>query len=405
MIIKELSFSNSISDFKQYNLFSFIENWDEIDYIGPKNKNKSSYLSNNIKNTFKNGKLILSNYKVICPHCKSSNVGKHGFQDRKLTVKENKEVNISVQRYKCSKCGKTFNADLTEIVDKNCNITKPVIEEILSIYSIHGSSLNKIRYDLKKRWRVDISHQSIQNMIIKSKIPDEDEFWTYSGYYLFDSLWTKINGKWKYILALFDLKLNTIVSFDIASNESQKTIYNFLDKSTRNQNRISITTDLKREYRLPIARLGFKHQLCKFHTKKMLNNKLDEYIKKNNCNNNVEKEFRTYMQEIFKILDCKSYEKARKKLNKLINKKERIPEFISNILWKSIVPYFKNFTYCLENKNISSTSNKIENSFKNIFPKSIKKTIRTVEGVKRRFQLKLNYWETNNKKTLNPQSF
>ena len=106
---------------------------------------------------------------------------------------------------------------------KNGNITKSVIEEIFSICSIHGFSLNKIRYDLKERWNVDISHQSIQNMIMKTEMPDEDEFWTYSGYYLFDSLWTKISGKMEVYFSFYStLNLTHIVSFDIASNGSQK---------------------------------------------------------------------------------------------------------------------------------------------------------------------------------------
>ena len=58
-----------------------------------------------------------------------------------------------------------------------------------------------------------------------------------------------------------------MVSFDLASNESKKTIKKFLEKSTHNQKIIAITTDLKEEYRLPIAQLEFKHQFCNFHTK------------------------------------------------------------------------------------------------------------------------------------------
>lgn len=36
------------------------------------------------------------------------------------------------------------------MVHKNCNITKPVMDEILTSYAIHGSSIYKIKYELKK---------------------------------------------------------------------------------------------------------------------------------------------------------------------------------------------------------------------------------------------------------------
>lgn len=66
----------------------------------------------------------------------------------------------------------------------------------------------------------------------------------------FDSLWVKKNGKWKYLLALFDLKLNTIVSRELADSESVEIVYKFLEKSLRNQNKNCIITDLKNEYRI-----------------------------------------------------------------------------------------------------------------------------------------------------------
>ena len=70
-----------------------------------------------------------------------------------------------------------------------------------------------------------------------------------------------------------------MVSFDLASNESKKTIKKFLDKLTYNQKRIAITTDLKEEYRLTIAQLGFKHQFCKFHIKQKINRNIKKEIK------------------------------------------------------------------------------------------------------------------------------
>ena len=117
----------------------------------------------------------------------------------------------------------------------------------------------KIRFNLKPEHNIEISHQSIENILLKSYYEFDYENWSYSGYYLFDSLWVKINGVWMYLLALFDVKLNTIVSIKLVESEDSETIYQFLDDSLRNQKKISIGTDLKNEYRKSIDKLKVKH--------------------------------------------------------------------------------------------------------------------------------------------------
>ena len=97
---------------------------------------------------------------------------------------------------------KFFYTDIKSIVDENCNITKPVIEYINEIYSVSGNSIYKIQYMLKRFFNVDISHQSIESCIISDENDDISVNESYSGYYLFDSLWTKINGVWNYFFSL-----------------------------------------------------------------------------------------------------------------------------------------------------------------------------------------------------------
>ena len=91
----------------------------------------------------------------------------------------------------------------------------------------------KIRFDLKQQHNIEISHQSIENILLESNYQFNYENWTYSGYYLFDSLWVKINGEWSYILALFDVKFNTLVSVKLVESEDSKTIYQFLKRITK----------------------------------------------------------------------------------------------------------------------------------------------------------------------------
>ena len=69
---------------------------------------------------------------------------------RKLYFLNIGEQKCIIQKYKCKKCGKIFLTDMTPIVDKNCNITKPIIEYINEMYAVSGNSIYKIQYMLKK---------------------------------------------------------------------------------------------------------------------------------------------------------------------------------------------------------------------------------------------------------------
>ena len=97
-----------------------------------------------------------------------------------------------------------------------------------------------------------------------------------SGYYVFDVKWLKINEEWKYRHTLLDFVSNCIVADAIYDTEDETTVEKFLRESTANKNKIAITTDLDKKYASIIPKLGFKHQLCIFHTKK----KFKQTIKK-----------------------------------------------------------------------------------------------------------------------------
>jgi len=95
-----------------------------------------------------------------------------------------------------------------------------------------------------------------------------------SGYYVFDVEWLKINGEWKYRHTLLDAISNCIIDDAIYDTEDETTVEKFLKESTTNKNKKAITTDLDSKYPQIIEKLGFKHQLCIFHTKKSLNRQL-----------------------------------------------------------------------------------------------------------------------------------
>ena len=389
---------------KQFKLFDFVPEFSEFRQFDDLSRFGCENIEDNLIRLEKRGKIHFENRIAICPSCKSHHTVKNGTYERKLIFLRIGEQICTIQKYKCKKCGKVFYTDLSSLVYPNSNITLPVIECIENLYQIYGAGLHKIRFDLKQQHNIEISHQSIENIILNSNYQFDYDNWTYSGYYLFDSLWVKINGEWNYILALFDVKLNTLVSVKLVESEDSTVIYQFLNESLKNQKKISIGTDLKHEYREAIDKLKVKHHFCKFHVKQMINRRFKDYFDKNELNDKQYDELIELKKDIFKALDAKSLNDANKLQDELIGKNYPKNKFTDKLIWKFIIPYFKKLTTHLENTNIPS-NNKIENIFQKVFPKHIKRTMKIELGLLSRFMLKLNHWNIKNEKEKNHTSF
>ncbi len=146
-------------------------------------------------------------------------------------------------------------------------------EHLISDYL---GSLKNVCKSFKKFFGISVSHQTIENWLFVNENILEFDLRGCSGYCVFDVKWIKINGEWKYRYTLLDSISNCIVADTIYDTEDKKTVEKFLRESTVNKNKKAITTDLDKKYSLIISKLGFKHQLCIFHTKK----KFKQTIKK-----------------------------------------------------------------------------------------------------------------------------
>jgi transposase-like protein len=405
MTSKNIKAPYECMELKEYKLSDFIPEFSEFRQSDDLSRFGCENIEDNLIRLEKRGKIHFENRIAICPSCKSHHTIKNGTYERKLIFLRIGEQICTIQKYKCKKCGKVFYSDLSSLVYPNSNITLPVIDCIENLYQIYGAGLHKIRFNLKQQHNIEISHQSIENILLKSKYEFNYENRTYSGYYLFDSLWVKIKGKWNYLLALFDVKLNTLVSVKLVESEDSKTIYQFLHESLRNQEKISIGTDLKHEYGEAIDKLKVKQQFCKFHVKQNINKRFRDYFDKNQLEKEEFNELIDLKKHIFKILDAKNLNDAKNLRNQLLDKKYSKNNFTIKIVDKFIIPYFQKLTTHLENTNIPSTNNKIENIFQKIFPKHIKRTMKIEQGLLRRFMLKLNHWNIKNKKEKNHTSF
>ena len=137
----------------------------------------------------------------------------------------------------------------------------------------------------------------------------------------------------------------------------------------------------------------------------MINRRFKDYFDKNELNDKQYDELIELKKDIFKALDAKSLNDANKLQDELIGKNYPKNKFTDKLIWKFIIPYYKKLTTHLENTNIPSTNNKIENIFQKVFPKHIKRTMKIELGLLSRFMLKLNHWNIKNEKEKNHTSF
>ena len=175
-----------------------------------------------------------------------------------------------------------------------------------------------------------------------------------------------------------------------------KTVYKFLEESLRNQNKNCIITDLKPEYRVAIDKLQIKQQFCTFHLKQLINREIYNYIKQNNHNKMEIEIIHDYKELLFNIINAESLNEAQEKRNQLFYLKSNVPKVIRDLAEKLFIPEFKKITNHLTDPKIAITSNKIENCFLKNFPKYIKRLYKTENGILKRFDLKLKFWDEDN---------
>ena len=353
--------------------------------------------SKTLNKWFKKNILHIEFFEPFCPECFSKFVIKNGFKERIVYSYDDGVVKTEIQAYKCKKCGKKFNTDISEIVEENSNFTHGFKSKCLELVGLFFGSVRNVAYKVKKDTGVDISHQTIENWILEYENQNKECKDSYSGYYIFDVEWVKIKGVWNYRFTLFDSKQNIIIADKIYSKENSKNIWEFLEQNTRNINKISITTDLDEKYKPIIEKLEFKHQWCLFHALKNFNKIIKKYIKENKLNKKEIEEIQKEKLELFSLFESKSFKKARNKLNEIFNRINDYSKVIQLIICDSLMPYFKTFFAFLEDENIERTSNKIENVFQKTFPKSVKKLMKIKRGVMSRINIRI---EIQNQKKL-----
>ncbi|MBR1611614.1 MAG: hypothetical protein IJ672_09095 [Methanobrevibacter sp.] len=354
--------------------------------------------------------MVIGSLNPVCPHCKSRKVTKWDIYSKNI-ISEEYCGEILIRRYFCKRCQKTFITNLNDHFDSHSHISNSLKEKSWLVKELGWSSLRNIAKYYEIFYGIKISHETIRKALIVIKGNEIDfQLPKLSGYYGYDAQWVKINKKWRFRHALYDIVQRMPVAELFAEEELNEDVYYFINKYTEPKDRIAIVTDTKPGYNTVMHELRFKrHQYCVFHFKLNLNKLIKDEIKKikQEIRENLEKtyenksdkfidqkveeelkpfkkEIKYALQLIYYVFKEESFDKANSYIQLIKSNMLNFPKFIREYLEKTFLPIYKSYLYYLEKpyKNkLDDTNNKTEGYFRATMPKGQKRKFRTLEGL------------------------
>ena len=267
------------------------------------------------------------------------------------------------------------------------------MDKIPGIMKIGYQSLRKISKYFEIFLGIRISHQTIKNWSNKNheETINNEEF-EYSGYYLYDEQFLRLNGVRHYRLTLFDAILNIPVSERIVRRRIPKNTKKFILDSTEYKPFICLTTDLFPMYRNVADEIGVNHQLCTFHLFQTIHHKLKVYCRRNKINGKERDYIYENAQELKDCFRQNSTKEAIEKFKQYLQNYMAIPVVLKDFIRKHIINHFHRYVQHLDDENIERTSNKVENYYRQTNPEIIKKLYKTKNGILTFLDYQMENW-------------
>ena len=235
-----------------------------------------------------------------------------------------------------------------------------------------------------------------------------------SGKYNYDEKYIKINKEVYVRLSLIDAHTRIIINdiliphqlcrFHIMENLMkpinkrinilERKIKSHKNKIEENNQKIQI---LKAKYPHKQGRPPKKDNKAQknINNRKNLKRENSQYTQKLSKYNNEKTQILHYKDRIKKIFDVKSYKTGINKINKLLDKKDELPDFIHDFL-KNLIKKIERALAFTKDESLPKTNNLVELFYKVTFPGKIKRIYRTVEGAMNRIRLNNIKWMEKN---------
>lgn len=151
-----------------------------------------------------------------CPRCGSRRIIKDGRYKRR---------GKQAHRYKCKKCSYRF--------------VKPRAELSVKAWAVHaytefGITLMRVAEELKRLFKVIVSHTTIRNWILKTEVPTERIKSAIYGTWHIDETIIHSNGEKWWIWIVIDRDTRCILSWYVSNNRKKKNAKTVLKKAIQN---------------------------------------------------------------------------------------------------------------------------------------------------------------------------
>jgi len=316
----------------------------------------------------------------VCPECGRISTCKQEFREKNPVLPIMGKTKVYVRRYKC-KCGKKFEVKLKNLLKANETISHVIKDKLRETAKKGYKSLRDLAKDLEIHANIKISHQTIKN-ILSQNVDDEikNDTQYFSTYYGYDEQFLRKKPYRVYRLLLYDALYDVPIAEKIVKTRSKIVIKHFIEDNLKNQPRKAIVTDHFKLYRKLMTELGFNHQLCIFHLFQMITKKHIGYLKSKKVSKIDKMISCRYMTEFREIFRSWTLEESKNKLDIILTKLEKMPDFLSRFIQRKVITDFDKLTNFLKDGLIPSTSNCCESYFSKTLPKSNKNRFRTNNG-------------------------
>jgi len=321
-------------------------------------------------------------------------------------VQDDKNITVYLRKYKCKRCKKHFQTELTNVYDKYKRYAKSFFNKIDEITSYSHYTPSQLQDVLKTSFNREINLKTLFDWTrTASKISRSNDYdgITYnsdenlilnlkeigSGIYNYDEQYLSENKKDGLRLTLSDAKLkipiaeqiikrNTIHKWKITKEE----VSNFIKKATKDRAFHVLITDGRAMYKKIAKEFNVEHQLCIFHA--IYNNKNDA---KNECKSLSKSTLDkmtifNYTSQINEIVRQLSLEDAKEQLNELkeIQSTIGLPKINKKMLERTEKNFYQLTTHLRLNR-VPRTNNNAELTYNLSLQKSEKRKYKTEEGI------------------------
>jgi transposase-like protein len=227
-----------------------------------------------------------------CPNCYGTTFQRWG----KVTkpVKDQRHRTISVYRYRCCHCWRTFR-HYPEGVDRADQTRR--LRKLVALMWVLGLSL-RYTCTVLSAFGVSLSHMSVwRNLQEQADLQRQRRRWLSTRVIGVDGVYVRCQGKTQPVLVVVDLGRGEPIEIGYVDEHDPRAVARFLRPIVQRLGVSVVVSDDLQSYRTVTDQLDVEHQVCQFHLRRWVSGKLRQ------LRETVPKQWRWVVEHTQTILD------------------------------------------------------------------------------------------------------